>query len=411
MIKAAATDRQKNRLISIMALFPFIMAILDPYTVSPGGDLFICDIVIVLSACYFIAVKHIRLYKPMFFLLLADAVLTLVSFLLTDSGRTSLFLAVKVGVVFLMYLTVYSSVWSYDIKREFFKMAEIIGLICAALAICQFIFASLGFDFYDGKLFLPLGEGSYFGGLYDKNTNDLRVHSFFEEPSYLAFFEIPITVHLIQNKKYLKAAVCALSCIISGSMIGIIGMIFSVIAILLLDSSMKRNYKIQLVLLLAAAVAVLIYIYNTSASFRSLIDYYINRGTTLEESAQRENSSFSQRIKGNSALFSSYGAVNRLIGVGFNQYPRYFGILKDYSNDFVSNLLNFGYIGILAMAAALIAIFKYSSAQGRIFWIVFVMLISVDHSWFGSLFFYILTWVVLNSGSKENKKQFVTVEY
>lgn len=383
--------------ISLLALFPIIMTILRPYTVTQGGGLYLCDIFIVLIAGYFVMTKKFVLYTPLICLLGIDFVLTILAFSVTNSNNTSLFMAMKVMLIFMIYLLAYSNVWKLELKASFFKYAEFIGLLCAGLAILQFIFGSIGIEFYDGRLFLPLGESNFFGGLFDRNTNNLRVHSFFEEPSYLAFFEIPITAHLVQEKKYLKAVICGLSCILSGSLIGLLGLSISLCAILLLDSDFEKRQKIRLFGLILIAVAAAVSVYYTNDSFKTLIDYFITRGLNVEASSQRTNSSFYQRIIGNSALFSKYNTINKLIGVGFNQYFLYFGIVMSYSNDFVCNLLDFGLIGIVAMLITLVVILKSTSSHGRIFALIFIILLAVDHVWFGPMFFYMMTWIMMKS--------------
>ncbi len=402
--------KEKSK-ISFLAMFPIIMTILDPYALTEGGGILICDVVVILMALYVVFRHKSNFYIPLLILLGIDFILTLFSFLFTESSNTNPLLALKICIVFVLYLFVYSSVWTCDIRDSFFYCAETIGLVCAFLAILQFVFASMGFDFYDGKLFLPLSDGSYFGGLYDRNTGDLRVHSFFEEPSYLAFFEIPITAHLVQEKKYIKAVICGISCIVSGSMIGILGLIIVLCAILLLDSDFETKYKFRFSILIIVAIIALICVYNMNTSFRLLIDYYMERSMSLESSSNRADSSFSQRIFGNSALFSQYNIVNKLIGVGFNQYSLYFGIFKDYSNDFVSNLLNFGYVGILGLIAVLFTMMKNTSGHGRVFLIVFIILLAVDHSWFGTMFFYMLTWLMMKSKDTQQRKMYLRLRY
>lgn len=388
---------KKTNKIRFMALFPIIMTILSPYSFISGGGILICDILVIFLAFYFVFIHRSNIYIPLFLLLGIDFLLTIFSFFLTESSSTNLVLSLKICIVFALYLFVYSSVWACDIRHSFYYYVELIGIICALFAIFQFAFSSIGFDFYDGRLFLPLSEGSYFGGLYDRNTGDLRVHSFFEEPSYLAFFEIPITAHLIQEKKYIKAMICGLSCIVSGSMVGILGLIIVMCAILLLDSDFKTKSKIRFLVLIIATIIALICVYNANDSFRLLIDYYMDRIVNIESSSNRVDSSFSQRIFGNIALFNQYNFLNMLIGVGFNQYSLYFGIFKDYSNDFVSNLLNFGYIGFFSLIAVLFTMIKNTSGQGRIFFVIFIILLAIDHSWFGTMFFYILTWLMMKS--------------
>lgn len=397
--------------IRFLAMFPVLMTILEPYAFTDGGGLLICDVLVILLAICLVVSRTIQFHKGLFTLLIIDFLLTIISFLLTNSNQTNIFLALKVFVTFTLYLMAYSSIWSYDIKETFLKVAEIAGLVCAILAILQFCFASLGFEFYDGKLFFPLSEGSYFGGLHDRNTQDLRVHSFFEEPSYLGIFELPVTVYLFQYKKFIKAIICAISCIASGSMIGVIGLIICVIALLLADNDIQKNTKLKIVIILILGILGLIYVYNSNVSFRNLIDYYIERISTIQLSSQRADSSFSQRIIGNVGLFQEYKPINKIIGVGFNQYSLYFGIYKDYSNDFVSNLLNFGYIGILCMIITIWMMLKNVSPHGRIFLLILVLVLAVDHSWFSALFFYLFSWVVINTDKRKENRLFVKVRY
>lgn len=387
----------------ILALFPICMFILDPYAVSSGGFA-ICDVLIFAMVFYLIASYKLALYKPMFVLLIVDVFLSLISLTLTNSVNTNPVLSVKVSIVFMLYLIVYSGVWAQIVSREdtFYKAVEIIGLVCAALAIMQFVFASAGVDFYDGKLPLPIGKNTHFGGLFDAVTGDLRVHSFFEEPSYLAFFEIPITIHFIQKKKYVKSVICGSSCFLSGSMIGILGLLISLAVFLVLDSDVKTSTKIRFAVIVAILIIGVKVLYEFNDSVKGLFDYYLRRINNVDVSSQRDDSSFSYRITGNLYLFERYSDFNKIFGVGFNQYMSYFGLSIDYSNDIISNLLNFGYIGITALFFTLVSIAKKASGHGRVFFVIFIILLAVDHSWFGAMFFYILTWVVVKSDYKRS---------
>ena len=401
---------REKRLDFFFAFFPVLMTILTPYSYVEGG-IALCDVAIIIIFLYFILHNKIRLFKPLTILLILDFCLTLIAFLGTKSVNTDFMLAIKVCIVFFMYLMVYSSIWSYDIKDNFLRIIEFVGVACALLAIFQFVFSTLGYKFFDGRLFLPLKSGGTFGGLYDRNTHDLRVHSLFSEPSYLGIFELPLIMFLMQKKKYSKAIICAIACIISGSLIGIIGVIISFCAILLIDKSVKHNQKIEFLVIIVIAIFGIIFFYNSNASFRVLMDYYIERGTTLELSRQSSTSSFSQRIFGNINLFHQYGEFNKFVGVGFNQYSLFFGIFKDYSNDFVSNLLNFGYVGILVMVSTLIWIIKSTSSQGKVLTIVLILVLCTDHSWFGPMFFYLITWLIVTMDIEQLKKVFVRVRY
>ena len=392
--------------ISMLAIMIAIMPILDPYILAPGLGIGLCDIAILLMAAYMIIKNQISVFKPLFFLLIFDLVLTLISFTFTQSSHTDLLLALKVAIVFMLYLLVYSSIWSKGISIDFIKVVEIVGTICAALALLQFVFASMGFDFYDGRLFFPLGEGSYFGGLHDRNTGTLRVHSFFEEPSYLAFYELPVFAHFLQTQKKWRAALCAGACLVSGSMIGVLGVVIVLCAFVFFDNAISRKIKFRFAIALLITVALIAILYATWEPIQNILDYYIYRATSIDQSAQRADSSFSQRILGNYKLMDRYAPFNKVFGVGFNQYSLYFEIYKDYSNDFVSNLLNFGYIGFFALIYALITIAKKSAPMAKMFVLLFLMLLMVDHSWFGPMFFYVLSWIVVLS-TQNNKGLFI----
>lgn len=388
--------------IGIISIFPIVMFIFDPYAITNGG-LAICDVLIFLMAFYLFATYGIAMYKPLYTLICIDVVLTLISFLFTYSTNTNFNLSFKIAIVFTLYLFVYSGIWTQILqyKDDFYKAVEIIGLICAVFALMQFAFASAGVDFYGGKLPFPMAKNSSFGGIFDANTGDLRVHSFFEEPSYLAFFEIPITIHLLQKKKYIKSIICGAACILSGSMIGILGLAISLITMLIFDSDVKISTKIRFIVLLVVLIVAVIILYNVNDSIKNLINYYMRRLNTIDNSKQREDSSYSQRISGYMDLFNNYNNFNKFFGMGFNQYSLYFGLDIDYSNDIVSNLLNFGYAGITALAFALISIAKRITGHGKVFFVIFCLLLAVDHSWFGAMFFYILTWVVVKSNAKQ----------
>ena len=170
---------------------------------------------------------------------------------------------------------------------------------------------------------------------------------------------------------------------------------------MIFDNDIKISTKLIFVVLIGIAVAVIVILYNTNDGIKNLVDYYMRRLDNIDSSKQRDNSSYSQRINGYIALFDSYNYINKFIGVGFNQYPLYFGLWIDYSNDVVSNLLNFGYVGITALAFVLIAIARRTTGHGKVFFVIFCLLLAVDHSWFGAMFFYILTWVVAKSKTKQ----------
>ena len=126
-----------------------------------------------------------------------------------------------------------------------------------------------------------------------------------------------------------------------------------------------------------------------------MFDYLFNRITTIEDELDRSNSSASLRLFGNLKYFEYYPFVNKLFGTGFNQYAVYFNLDKNYSNDFVTTLLDFGVLGLIALIISLLSLFKKVHKDGRIYLLIFIIALSIDHIWFNTYFFYLLTWCVV----------------
>ena len=132
-----------------------------------------------------------------------------------------------------------------------------------------------------------------------------------------------------------------------------------------------------------------VYLYERSASVRELFDYLFNRFTTIQKETERSDSSVSLRLFGNIEYFEHYPVVNKIFGTGFNQYAVYFNLNKNYSNDFVTTLLDFGVLGITALVVMLFSVFKKLHKDGRIYFLIFVIALGIDHIWFNIYFFYL----------------------
>lgn len=398
-----SNDFRVDRILTcIMVLFP----IFGPYAITTGGlaitdsiMLFICLISLLRSRCLVTS-------KPWFLLLLILVLESLFAITFTK-GTLSLSLAIRVGIMFFIYLFGCGYIWRYLDKDYFINMAVKIGLICAIFAVIQFIFVSAGFaNFYTGILPFPLSKYSTFGSLIDI-TGSIRVHSFFEEPSYLALYELPITAFCLQEKKYKIAIITAASCILSGTVLGILGLVIIVVATIFLgDLPLAR--KIQLVGIMFSALIILCFLYLSNEAVNSMINYYIGRYNSIGKDLGRDSSSLNQRLFGNFYLFSNYSYFNKIFGVGINQYANYFRLANDYSNDIVCMLLNYGIFGLMCLVIVIINMFHNVRKQGLVQIIFFVIILFVDHIWFNEYFFYLLTWVMVYV---IDKKKFISFTF
>lgn len=391
---------EKQKISPFLALLVLLLPILSPYAI---GSFSLADILVAIGFVMVLAnYPRINGSNPLVRLHILFAVLTIFAIGVT-SATLNITVAFKVFIVFTLYLSFYTASFNIIHPDSFFRILVVIGLITASLAIIQFVGSYLGVEVYDGKLPLPMDKYSNVGSIILSEQGNFRVHSFFEEPSYLALYEIPIVYFCIVNKNYLYAAIIGLSCLVCGSMIGILGLTIVFIATLFMKDVDKKvkKYLISGVLLLITAI---VYLYASNDAVQTTVNYFIFRYTNLDNSFDRADSSESERLIGNFYLFYKYPFINQLIGTGFNQYQFYFSLAKDYSNDFVSTLLNFGVVGIIGLLTYIFKLFKNTINNGRVLVLFFVIVLAVDHVWFNTYFFYLLAVCTLfNSYSKQHE--------
>ncbi len=393
---------KKSKLPLIFAVVLSIMPILDPYKITVGSiDIMLTDIIAVLF-CLTGINKSIRRDSEIPIMLAFFLLFTLIASLITPSRNTDYLLAMKVFAVYVVYWFGISSAWGQVDKEWFYKAAICVGVISAILLIFQFIAMTAGiYTFYSGVLPFKTGEYNSFGAMIDQNTGQIRVHSFFEEPSYFAIYELPVLVYCIKNKKIFTAVLIGLACILSSSLLGVMGILFILIYSLFFDFTGTAKQKAALTIILAVAFCAALLLYLFNGEFKILVDTYLKRLTTIQTSFERSNSSVSQRLLGNIELFNEYNILNKIIGVGFNQYHLYFGLSKNYSNDFVSTLLDFGILGVLILAVIFISMRNKTRKNARIYFWIYILVFSTDHIWFNNLFFFLLAWITLSRKEKE----------
>lgn len=387
----------------ICTVIALILPILSPYGIGTSSANFpLTDFVCICLIC-FVLIQRRKVISNKFLLFIWGICVfeTIISCLFSSSIDLDVILGFKVAIEFMICLFAYSYLIKSINREFFFKVAETIGLICAALAILQYVFASVGYyDFYSGILPLPIEKYSHFGGLLDPNTGAIRVHSFFEEPSYLAIYMLPIFAHFLQQKRFLKATIIAVSCVCSSTMLGAVGIVL-VLFITIIISSLDIKDKVKLCVLLIGIIVVLSVLYYKSVSLQMVVDYYVSRWMNMDQELMRSNSSASQRIIGNRDLYNEYPFLHKVIGTGINQYTLYFNIKSDYSNDLVCTLLNYGIIGIVTVIFWFLKLFRNTVADGAVFIVIFILVFSLDHIWFNMYFFYLLTWILIFQKEKD----------
>lgn len=397
------TQENKQNIVWI-ALLLSVFPILDPYAIGTEGVSFmIVDAFAIFTVLWSFAKNQIVLNKVLSYLLLSIVAISLIAAMVTLHGTLNLTLEVKVLIVQLILLMAFGFLWANVNKPLFFKTVVAIGVVCASLAIVQYIAVNLGFvNFYSGRLPFPVGSENHFGGLIDLNTGDVRVHSFFEEPSYLALFELPLFAYCIKQRKIFCALLIGAACLVSSTVIGLAGLLIILLYSIFADSSIKFKHKIRALVVIGIAILGCIYLYYRNATVKALVDYYAFRLTNLETDMQRAESSASYRLTGNINMFRYYPILNKIFGTGINQHGVYFNLEKNYSNDFVTTIMDFGILGVIVLLVALCALYRRISKDGKIYFILFVMVMAVDHIWFNIYFFYLLTWCVLHYKESDN---------
>ncbi len=391
-MKIKVSDVKKRKIVYgvMLSLFP----ILSPYSISNGGSAITDILAILLLVWFVIKKKKLVIEKDIVVLICTMLCLSLVAVLVTSTSQIGS--SMKVLVVFCIYSFFMGVLWNEIEAEKFVNIVLVIGGICAFLAIVQFIFASLGISsIYSGRLPLPINQYSDFGGIVDI-TGTIRVHSFFEEPSYLAIYELPLIAYCFEKGKFKQGIFLSIACVVSGTMLGIIGVLFIILFMLLLGK-MPLKKKIIFISIIISFCIIIFILYLKNEAISSMINYYINRYNNIDKELQRSSSSVSQRLVGNASYFNEYKVINKLVGTGANQYASYFNLQNDYSNDLVCTLLNYGIMGLISLIIFLLNKCRKIQRNGIIYVVIFVMVLSVDHIWFNEYFFYLLTWIIMFS--------------
>lgn len=373
----------------LMAFFPII----DSYRVFDLGflEIRLNDFLCILLLIIFILQKRIFINLSFLKIHVYLLIVNLVVFLFSRTNSTSFALSMRVQITWIIYALFVSSTWGNNQDFSiFYRSAIIIGYIVAIYSIIQL----LTYKFYNvqlsGKLlpFLPLSKNNSFASIIDLNTGAIRVNSFFEEPSYLGIYQLPILYNFLVKRKLRSAAFIFLSCILSGSLVATLGSIVCLVIFILMNKNVPIVSRIVILVIGLISIASL-YIFVEDLQY--MLISAIRRISNFRFELSRENSSFNMRLFGDSIHFKSLPVFNKLFGTGVNQYPLFLHLEKHYSNDIVIFLLNYGIIGILVYFMFWKDMIMFRS-NDIAFILIAIMISLIDHIWFNWFFFYLLTW-------------------
>jgi len=413
----------KNNKIGNIVAFTLAMApILSPYMLFEVGNstLRLMDIPMLLLVSYILLCKRKTGLpnRELFIMLMCFFLLTLVSYL-APMHRRNLLLGIKVFMVWALYAFCVGYLWKVNQYEKFVIYATNIAIIGTILLIIQFIAVALGFsNFYDGRLpILELSKYDGWAGLIDTNTGNIRVHSFFQEPSYFGIYCLPILAHALKNERLKLAFFIFLGLIITSSLLSILGGLCVILCVLFTDKKpiRKVNLKFWIKILIISGIGIiaLILLYTTSSSIQSVIDYSIRRANNIIYDLQGDRMGTTKiRLLGYINYFETYPVFFKIFGVGVNQYPLYLSQynVMAYSSTLVTVLLNHGLVGLAVFTVWLMKIFFRSESGMKCFALIFIIICFIDYFWFNWYFFYILTWF-LPFLSRKNKTLYFKRDY
>lgn len=393
---------------NLIALCLCLIPVFDPYTFGQigGFDIGVVDAVLaVIAAAYVWNHKGIPCVRSLFLFGVLLLGLNLVAFTTSLSG--SLATSLRVWLFWAFYCVIFTaaSVWA-DFKAVE-KWALRIAVAACVLMIIQFIFLSLNMEVWNGLIpFLPLGKYDGWSQMVDV-TGAIRVHAFFQEPSYLGVYLLPVTALALQRKKPLLALLFGVCILMSTSTLALGGLAMVVVWHMLCVIRTERSWK-SIRIYVYGAIAVLVTglaVCMLVPEMRTLVEYSIQKvAKILSDLSDPRMGSTRLRLLGNIFLFPDYPLANQLVGVGINQYTVVFAeqIQYAYSNSVVNMLLNSGLIGAVAFISLGVLWFVKSSMPNKIYPLLFMFAMCTDQMLFNWYFFYMLLWVL--HGLKDSDK-------
>lgn len=379
----------------IGALSLVLLPILAPYEMfgpfSISHSLLI--VAYLLSVLY---TKKIYFIKSLALLFTVHFVLSIAAFIIRIDDVSSQQIPISL-IYILINIIIVMQVIRTTPRKYFLKSALIMGIISSIFLCYQYILVFFNVNPPDGKIpFLIFSENSGWAAIDVNNMYLRRVHSFFPEPSYFAIYILPLLALTLFKNRIILSIFFLISLFLSTSSLGIIGSLILVFTKLIKVENLKEKRKYLWTLCL---VTVSVYLFN---------DFDIFNYNTEKIQNLDENSNI--RLTGYFEYFFLLPETFQIVGVGSNQFASYFAEfnLKNYSNAFVLSLLNFGFLGFVALLVFIInGYIKYKNS--RPFILIFFIICCIDAFLYNMYFYYILSYIYLFSphnrqGDKEIKR-------
>lgn len=398
------------RYLKLAAIILAIAPILDPYVLADisGIDFRLMYFVALIGVLLiFIIQGKIRVNGELLVLVSIISLLTLISFFAGVNNR-NFYLAIKNILIWVCLSGIVGVLWA-NFKHDYFvKCVYAIGIIAVLVLFFQFICLNIGItSVFDGKIpFLNLSKYDDWSPMYNAVGN-IRGHSFFQEPSYLSIFLLPLFADSIERRKYVYTLIFLISIFISTSSVGICGVIIVVIYNIIKKSNTENTKrKLQLVFSMIGLLVIVYLLYSLNDNIRSTIDFSVNKIMSMQSDLESSRlGSTKLRLIGHANLFSDLNWFFKVFGLGANQYVDYYGLTISYSSTIVTILLNYGVLGIIGFSIWLIYLNKKYCKDNKAYLFIFIMICCVDQFWFNWYFFYVLSWIIMrhNRVGKEIK--------
>lgn len=391
-----------SKLSKILAVAP----ILDPYVFLniAGLEIKIMYFLLFLIAIYIfkeiLNSHNLIIYNKsnLFFLLSVFVLFSFVSFAY-EVGNRNIYILLKSFASWFVFVIVMEYSWKKIDSDVFYRYSEKIVIIATILLFVQFIAGIFGYnEFFDGKIpFLNLSKSDGWAGFIDPNTGAIRPNSFFQEPSYYGIYSLPVFAYLLYKQKFKNALFVFLGLVLSTSLISIV-IAISIILFYFLQNLLGKKKFIKSSKIFVAVIVfslVLITIYLTVDSAKSIIDYSLNRinNISTDLSSSRMGST-KLRLVGNLNYFNYFSLFHKIFGAGANQYTLYFynlGLIP-YSSTLVTIILNYGLLGAFMFLIWIVNNYFKLNRIKKVYLLIFLLISISDNFWFNWYFVYILTW-------------------
>ena len=282
-------------------------------------------------------------------------------------------------------------------RELFFKYILIIAKIATIFLLVQFLMMVIGIPAWDGQLPLPLSKTDGWAQLTDI-TGSIRVHSFFQEPSYYVMYIMPVLAYCFKIKDIKTTLLLIFGILLSTSSMGIAGIGIIILMWLFFEKrkEIRINHVIVFVLIFVLGVGLFMYAYNKYPQVRFSTEYMISKLlNTRNDLNKAYMGSTKIRLLGNIDLFSGFTVFHKLFGLGINQYPLVYPNVIPYSNSMVTFLLNGGLVVVITYMLYEAKMILRCKGFNMIYAVLFTYVMFTDLCIFTWYAFYLIFWAML----------------